>query len=124
MGQGHLIDTNIIIDNLGNKLSDNAKNYLHTLRPIISAVTKIELLDWLNATKEQLTPLYNFIDVAHVLPIDEPVIEKTIYIKKKIALGDAIIAATALAHGFSLITRNVLDFRGIDGLAVIDPYKL
>jgi hypothetical protein len=72
------MDTNIIIDNLGNRLPANAKHYLHTLRPTISAVTKIELLGWLNATKEQLTPLYNFVEVAQVLPIDESVIEKTI----------------------------------------------
>jgi len=35
---------------------------------------------------------------------------------------DAMIAATALMHGFSVVTRNVKDFQ-IDGLALIDPWS-
>jgi len=37
-------------------------------------------------------------------------------------LGDALIAATALHHGFTLVTRNVRDF-DVPGLAVIDPFS-
>lgn len=36
-------------------------------------------------------------------------------------LGDALIAATALVHGLTLVTRNVKDFRRIDGLDLLDP---
>ncbi|MFJ4225676.1 type II toxin-antitoxin system VapC family toxin [Microbacterium sp. NPDC089695] len=36
-------------------------------------------------------------------------------------LGDALIAATALHHGLTLVTRNVKDF-DIPGLSVVNPF--
>ncbi len=126
MEQRYLIDTNVIIDNFGNKLPENAKNLLYSIDLTLSAVTKIEVLGWINATKEQLQPLYEFMDIANILPINEAVIEKTIAIRqtKKIALGDAIIAATALVYDLVVISHNTSDFKNIDGLKVIDPYSL
>ncbi len=126
MEQSYLIDTNVIIDNFGNKLPEKAKIMLYGIALIVSAVTKIEVLGWINATKEQLKPLYDFMEIANVLPINEAVIEKTIAIRqtKKIALGDAIIAATALVYGLVIVSRNTSDFKNIEGLEVIDPYSL
>ena len=37
---------------------------------------------------------------------------------------DAIIAATAIAHGYTLITNNEKDFTNIKGLKIINPYKM
>ena len=42
--------------------------------------------------------------------------------ERRLKLGDAIIAATALEHGCELVTRNVGDFTGIRGLTVINPF--
>ena len=42
--------------------------------------------------------------------------------ERRLKLGDAIIAATALEHGCELVTRNVRDFSGISGLTVINPF--
>ena len=126
MEQRFLIDTNVIIDNFGNKLPEKAKTFLFSIDLTLSAVTKIEVLGWRNASKEQLQPLYDFMEIANVLPINEAVIEQTITIRqtKKISLGDAIIAATALVYGFVVISRNVSDFKNITGLQIIDPYSL
>jgi hypothetical protein len=65
-------------------------------------------------------------EMINILPISESVIEKTIAIRqtKKISLGDAIISATALTHNLVIITRNTSDFKNIEGLQVVDPYKL
>lgn len=82
MEQAYLIDTNVIIDNFGNKLPAKAKEFLNSFAPVVSAVTKIEILGWPNATKEQLSPLYAFMEIASILPIDEAVIEETIRIRQ------------------------------------------
>jgi predicted nucleic acid-binding protein len=126
MEQRYLIDTNVVIDNFGNKLPEMAKTLLYSIDLTVSAVTKIEVLGWINATREQLQPLYDFMEIASILPINEAVIEKTIAIRqsKKIALGDAIIAATALVYDLVVISRNTSDFKNIAGLKVIDPHSL
>lgn len=41
---------------------------------------------------------------------------------RPISVEDAQIAATALAGGYVLATRNVGDFAGIDGLSLVDPF--
>lgn len=43
---------------------------------------------------------------------------------RKLTLGDALIAATALVHDRTLVTRNVQDFNWIPGLNVLNPMDL
>jgi predicted nucleic acid-binding protein len=124
MGQKFLIDTNIVIDALGNAMPDSVKHIISEMSLIVSAVTYIETLGWHKATSSQLIALRRFMDVAIILPISQPVVETTILIrqKKKIGLGDAIIAATALVHNLTLVTRNVSDFKSIDNLRILNPW--
>jgi len=42
----------------------------------------------------------------------------------RIKLPDAIIAATALVNGLELVTRNINDFKNIDGLNLINPWDM
>ena len=65
-------------------------------------------------------------DFATILPIDEMVIEKTIIIRqnKKIGLGNAIIAATAIVNNLTILNRNVVDFKNIENLKVLKSYNL
>ncbi len=68
-----------------------------------------------------------FVTTAIVFPLDNDVTQKTIELRrihKKLKLGDAIIAATALIHNFTLISRNLSDFKNIIGLSVIDPHQI
>jgi predicted nucleic acid-binding protein len=37
-------------------------------------------------------------------------------------LGDALIAATALVHRRTLVTRNTADFAWVNGLQLLDPF--
>ena len=41
--------------------------------------------------------------------------------QRRMGLGDAIIAATALEYSLTLVTRNTSDFQWIDNLDLYDP---
>ena len=125
MEQGFLIDTNIVIDVFGNVMPENIKQKILQMDPVVSAVTYIETLGWYRATSSQLNILQRFMDIATILPIDQPVIEITVLLRqqKKIGLGDAIIAATAIVHNKVLVTRNASDFKSINNLLVYNPWE-
>jgi len=129
MGQGCLLDANVLIDYIANLLPDNGK---HKITDIIddgfniSVVVKIEVLGY-DDLPSKMKQLEAFLDLATVFPLDDDVTTKTIYLRrmhKKLKLGDAIIAATALAYNFALVTRNTKDFKNIEGLEVLNPYEL
>ena len=42
---------------------------------------------------------------------------------RPVSVEDAQIAAIALTAGLSLATRNTKDFKGIDGLVLVDPWN-
>ncbi len=57
--------------------------------------------------------------------VDENIADKAIELRKqtKIKLADAVIAATALQHNLKLATRNVDDFKMIEGLEVVNIFN-
>jgi predicted nucleic acid-binding protein len=126
MAGKYLIDTNAVIDYLSNKLPGNASNMLDEEALEISVIIRMELLAWGNAESQQLSILEDFINSVVVWSLDEPVIIKGIEIRKnfKIKLPDAIIAATAVVHELTLVTRNVNDFKNITGLRLINPWDM
>ena len=124
----YLIDTNIVIDYLGNKLPASGMDFMHTVIdvvPNVSVVTKIEVLGF-NAPEQHYKTLSDFINDAIVLDLTNNVVEASIEIRKKhkTKLPDAIIAATAIAYDLVLISRDTSDFKNIEGLKVIDPHCL
>jgi predicted nucleic acid-binding protein len=40
------------------------------------------------------------------------------------SVEDAMIAAVALSYDFTLATRNIKDFKGIDGISLINPFVI
>lgn len=126
MAGKYLIDTNAVIDYLSNKLPGNASNMLDEEALEISVIIRMELLAWGNAESQQLSILEDFINSVVVWSLDEPVIIKGIEIRKnfRIKLPDAIIAATAVVHELTLVTRNVNDFKNITGLRLINPWDM
>ena len=127
MGQRILLDTNCVIYYLNGVLPQSAKDALNVTLAIeanISVISKIELLGYSPLRNASMQPVQNFVDNATVFPLDEIVVQKTIEIRriKKIKLPDAVKAATAIIYGFEIISRNVSDFSGIEGLTCYDPF--
>lgn len=60
----------------------------------------------------------------HVLPIDVAVARRCarLHVPNPRADRDALIAATALVHGLTVVTRNVADFAPM-GVAIANPWQ-
>lgn len=124
----YLIDTNAVIDYLGRKLDKRGMEFMNFVIddvPKVSVVTKIEVLGF-NASDEHSKLLVNFMNDALVIGLDNSIVDKSIDIRKnyKTKLPDAIIAATAIVFELVLISRNIADFKNIEGLKVINPHVL
>ena len=123
----YLIDTNILIyhtkgsqitiDFIGNLIAQHSFN--------ISILTKIEFLGWDKHTSDGFAKCKQLIELANIYPVDEDIANKTIELRRKssIKLADAVIAATAILHNSRLVTRNVDDFKRIEGLEVMNPFE-
>jgi toxin FitB len=59
-----------------------------------------------------------------ILPVDTPVARRSaaMYIPARCSDRDALIAATALVHNMTVVTRNVTDFEPT-GAAIINPWQ-
>ena len=129
MGQGYLIDSNVIIDYTASRLPQKGSDFAEKLFNtdfLISVAVKIEVLGF-DYVPDKLSDMEEFINSAVLLPLDEAVTQQAILLRrkyKKLKLGDANIAATAISHKLTVITHNTKDFINIKGLKVIDPYKL
>ena len=128
MGIRYLWDTNTAIYYLQQQFPPLAEKFMDDLLteapPCISAITEIELLCWKAATEKDTEVLHNFINDCLVLELERPIKLRTADIRKqlKIKLPDAIIAATALVYGLTLISRNTKDFEHISGLFTVNPW--
>jgi predicted nucleic acid-binding protein len=80
---------------------------------------KLALSDWLH------TELSMFF-LGRVLSIDEQVADRwgqlVAAAGRPLPAIDSLLAATALVHGLTVVTRNAKDFEGF-GLAVINPWS-
>ena len=129
MGPHYLLDTNTIIDYIGDKLPTSAALAMDEIidsQLNTSIVARIEALGF-NGEAAEMQKLTHFLQLAKVYYADDPIAEKTIELRKqyrKLKLGDALIAATALVEGFILISRNTKDFQNIAGLTCLNPYDL
>ena len=89
----------------------------------VSVATVMEVLGYHLLTREEESDLRALLDQLTVFSADIVLAERAVILRqqRKMGLGDAIIAATALVHGLPLVTRNVDDFKHIAGLEIIDP---
>jgi len=113
-----LLDTNIIIYYFNGLVTDSRIDKILKESFNISIITKIEFLSWqkLRTDKTLEQKALNFISHANVYELTDEIAEKVIDIRQqyRVKTPDAIIGATALVHGFDVVTNNVDDFKNLD----------
>ena len=139
----YLLDTNVISElRKARKTHPNVKKWAEPLPSVnlyISVISLLELEIGIlligrrgkdRRDKEQGAILRAWMD-SHVLPafsgrilaIDTAVAQRcaTLHVPNPRSDRDALIAATALVHGLTVVTRNTADF-GHTGVAVLNPW--
>jgi predicted nucleic acid-binding protein len=119
-----LIDTNIIIY-AANPAYQVLTPLLKDPQNAVSIITTIETLGYPQLSESNKLYLEKVFQVLQILDLDATIAQKAIELKqhKKMAMGDAIIAATALIHNVPLVTRNIDDFKHLKSLKLLNPFK-
>jgi len=110
-----LVDTDVFVDHLrgARRLPDRG-----TI--CYSVITRAELFAGHDAQEAVVDTL---LAPFGELPVERSIAERAGRLRRDygMRMPDALIAATALEHGLSLMTRNKKDFQGIRGLKLIGP---
>lgn len=137
----YLLDTNVISElrKVGDGKADpNVTSWIsaHDSRDLfLSAITILELergiLGMQRRDGAQGSRLRTWMDSRvrpefseRVISIDDAIATRCahLHIPDRRNEADAIIAATALVHGFVVVTRNIQDFQGT-GVVLVDPWR-
>jgi toxin FitB len=119
-----LLDSNIIIYSSKREYAE-LRRFIAKNVYSVSAVSRIEVLGYHLLATEQHQYLIEFFQAADVLRISDAVVTEAVKLRqtKRMSLGDAIVAGTALAHRLTLVTRNTGDFTWIQNLDLINPFE-
>ena len=118
-----LLDSNILIYTFQPAFS--------FLRPLliepdsaVSEIALIEVLGFHNLSPNEKKYFEILFDNIRIIPIDRSVISIAIELRqqKRISVGDAIGASTALKFNCEFHTRNTDDFKWITRLILINPF--
>ena len=118
-----LLDSNILI--YGAKGAVPALDAILDRADLAAAsITRIETLGYHRFSSLERLWLETAFERMNILLLDELVAARVIALRqeRKMALADAIIAATALVHEMPLVTRNIADFKHVARLKLIDPF--
>lgn len=117
-----LLDSNILIY-LMQKEHEALRQWVLTIQPAYSLISKVEVLGYWNLSATQAQAIAAVLSPMREIALTTRQCEQAINLRqqRKMSLGDALIAATALDHDLPLATRNTKDFDWISGLQLINP---
>jgi predicted nucleic acid-binding protein len=116
-----LLDSNIVIY-ATNPEHSRLRDWLRGRSVFISVVTLIEVMGYHRLPEAERAILEEFFRAIPVLSLDTATADRAIALRqaRRMSLGDAIIAATALIHALPLATHNLKDFADTPGLRTVD----
>jgi predicted nucleic acid-binding protein len=117
-----LLDSNIIIY-AAQAEHASLRKFIADHAPAVSVISSIEVLGYHRLREEERQFLERFFQATEVLPVSDAVVQWAIKFRqrRKMTLGDAIVAGTAAEHGRVLVTHNTEDFRWINEIKLLDP---
>ena len=117
-----LIDSNVIIY-AAQPQYDDLRRFIDEVKPSVSVVSYIETLGYHRLGEVERQFLEQFFQETEMLPLSDTVIRQAVRLhqQRRMGLGDVIVAATAMVHDLTLVTRNIQDFRWIGELRLLDP---
>ncbi len=120
-GNSYLLDTNILVYAL--KGLPSVEPYFEN-DCYLSVITEIEILGVTGLSRRELTIRESAINFCTVLPLTNSIKNEAIRLKQrfKVKLPDAIIAATVLIEGYTLVTADK-DFKkfALPSLILVNP---
>lgn len=122
MGENQLlVDTDVLIAYLNRR---SYRNYLESprYRVYYSAVTKKELLSKRGLKTSERKAILTLLRRFHLVSIDQRVADEYSRVRSlypSLAMGDALIGASALTRKLPLLTLNLRHFRPIQGLVLL-----
>ena len=131
----YLLDTNVVSELRRPNPSRNVMNWVRAVpaeQLYLSAVTIGEIQAGIEITREQDAAkareleawLGGLIDSQSVLPVDADAFRQwgtLMHRKSDTLIQDAMIAAVAVVHGLTVVTRNVRDFEAL-GIEAVNPF--
>lgn len=121
-----LLDSNVVIYSTQVAPEfDILREYLLDNPHCVSLISYVEVLGFHEINKEDKVALSIFFAATPVLSVTSEIAAQAVRLRqeRKMSLGDALIAATAIENDLTLITRNIKDFKWIDSLTLIDPLE-
>ncbi len=117
-----LIDSNIIIY-ASKPEGAELRSFLDTFPRFVSVISYIESFGYQDLTEEENLQLARIFRRTRILSLTDAIARQAVSLRqqRRMGLGDAIIAATAMVHDLALVTHNTEDFRWITGLELLDP---
>jgi toxin FitB len=117
-----LIDSNLIIY-AAQPANALLRQFIAANNPAVSAISYVEVLGFHRLTPDDQQLFRKFFASAEMFQVTPPILDGAVTLRqqRKMSLGDSLIAATALVHDRTLLTRNLDDFRWISGLRLVDP---
>lgn len=132
-----LLDTNVLSDSIATRPSAGVREWLadnDATELFLSAITIGELHKGVamarNRNLARAMPLARWVVAIElqfgerILPVDRAIARQWGLLmadNPSVKAEDGLIAATALVHGFAVVTHNVRDFERV-GVAVVNPF--